>query len=106
MRFSTKVVASDAFFFLHRGLTSSITGDELSESFFLIPSGAEPSAATLKKENLALKAETDTLRRRLEAAEKVLQVRKEQDAQLRDSVYQATKEIVSVILSSLWFHYT
>ncbi|KAF8921523.1 hypothetical protein CPB85DRAFT_1271190 [Mucidula mucida] len=68
-------------------------GDELSESFFLIPLDAEPSASSLKKENTTLKSENETLRRRLEAAEKVLQVRKEQDVQLRDSVYQATREI-------------
>lgn len=78
----------------------ALLGDELSESFFLIPSDHEPSPATLKKENNALTAENDSLRRRLEAAEKVLQLRKEQDAQLRDSVYQATREIVGTSSST------
>ncbi|KAG7452703.1 uncharacterized protein BT62DRAFT_989790 [Guyanagaster necrorhizus] len=68
-------------------------GDELSESFFLIPSDSEPSNAALKKENIGLKVEVETLQRRLEAAEKAMAIRKEQDIQLRDSIYQATKEV-------------
>ncbi len=71
-----------------------IIGDELSESFFLIPSDSEPSHVALKKENVGLKTEVETLRRRLEAAEKAMAIRKEQDIQLRDSIYQATKEVV------------
>ncbi|KAK0459526.1 uncharacterized protein EV420DRAFT_271417 [Desarmillaria tabescens] len=68
-------------------------GDELSESFFLIPSDSEPSHAALRKENIGLKTEVETLRRRLEAAEKAMAIRKEQDIQLRESIYQATKEV-------------
>ncbi|KAG5645004.1 hypothetical protein DXG03_007281 [Asterophora parasitica] len=67
-------------------------GDELSESFFVIPSGNEPSPAALKKENAALKLEAETLKKRLETTERVLQLRKEQDSQLRDSIFQATRE--------------
>ncbi|KAK7466882.1 hypothetical protein VKT23_003945 [Stygiomarasmius scandens] len=65
-------------------------GDELSESFFLIPS--ESSMIALKKENNGLKAEVQALQKRLEATERVLQLRKEQDMQLRDSIVQASKE--------------
>ncbi|KAJ6623411.1 hypothetical protein B0H10DRAFT_789691 [Mycena sp. CBHHK59/15] len=68
-------------------------GDELTESFFLIPSGSESSpATTLKQDNALLKLEVDTLKKRLEATERILQLRREQDAQLRDSIFQATKE--------------
>ncbi|THV08084.1 hypothetical protein K435DRAFT_959533 [Dendrothele bispora CBS 962.96] len=65
-------------------------GDELSESFFLIPS--DSSMIALKRENSALKAEVQTIKKRLEATERVLQLRKEQDMQLRDSIVQASKE--------------
>ncbi|TFK42898.1 hypothetical protein BDQ12DRAFT_676974 [Crucibulum laeve] len=67
-------------------------GDELSESFFVIPSGAEASPAALKKENASLKLEIISMQKRLEATERVLQLRKEQDHQLRDSIFQATRE--------------
>ncbi|KAH9483759.1 hypothetical protein JR316_0003235 [Psilocybe cubensis] len=45
-------------------------GDDLSGSFFLIPSGAEPSPAVLKKENETLKAEINSMKSRLEATER------------------------------------
>ncbi|KIK03837.1 hypothetical protein K443DRAFT_676492 [Laccaria amethystina LaAM-08-1] len=67
-------------------------GDHLSESFCLIPSGDEPSPAALKKENTSLRAETAALQKRLKATERMLQMRKEQDVQLRDSIFQATRE--------------
>ncbi|KAJ6547343.1 hypothetical protein B0H19DRAFT_1165119 [Mycena capillaripes] len=67
-------------------------GDELTESFFLIPSSADSSPATLKQDNASLRIEVDVLKKRLEATERVLQLRREQDAQLRDSIFQATKE--------------
>ncbi|KAJ7582932.1 hypothetical protein C8J56DRAFT_956080 [Mycena floridula] len=53
----------------------------------LIPSDSEPSLQTLKKENTTLKAELENLKKRLETTERVLQRRKEQDVQLRDSIY-------------------
>ncbi|KAJ7470541.1 hypothetical protein FB451DRAFT_1254058 [Mycena latifolia] len=59
-------------------------GDELTESFFLIPSNSDSAPA--------LKLEVESLKRRLETAERILQLRREQDAQLRDSIFQATKE--------------
>ena len=62
----------------------------------MIPNGAEPSAAVLKKENAALKAEITSLKTRLEGTEKVLKLRKEQDAHLRDSIFQATREVLSM----------
>ncbi|KJA27397.1 hypothetical protein HYPSUDRAFT_35294 [Hypholoma sublateritium FD-334 SS-4] len=67
-------------------------GDDLSGSFFLIPSGPEASPAALKKENDKLKAEVSSVRSRLEAAEQILKLRKEQDMQLRDSIFMATRE--------------
>jgi uncharacterized protein YcgL (UPF0745 family) len=70
---------------------ATITGDELSESFFLIPS--ENTMIALKKENNALKAEVQSIKKKLETTERVLQLRKEQDMQLRDSIVQASKEV-------------
>ncbi|KAF8212462.1 hypothetical protein K438DRAFT_1806545 [Mycena galopus ATCC 62051] len=67
-------------------------GDELTESFFLIPSSSDSPPTTLKQDNASLKLEVDVLKKRLEATERVLQLRREQDAQLRDSIFQATKE--------------
>ncbi|KAF9562160.1 hypothetical protein CPC08DRAFT_706887 [Agrocybe pediades] len=67
-------------------------GDDLSGSFYLIPSGAEPSPAVLKKENETLRAEINATKSRLEESERLLKLRKEQDLQLRDSIYLATRE--------------
>ncbi|KAF8969806.1 hypothetical protein BDZ97DRAFT_1792699 [Flammula alnicola] len=67
-------------------------GDDLSGSFFLIPSGSETSPAVLKKENEALKAEVSSTKSRLETAERILKLRKEQDMHLRDSIFMATRE--------------
>lgn len=68
-------------------------GDELSGSFFLIPTGSEASPAALKNENTTLKAEIVSLKNRLETTERVLKLRREQDVHLRDSVFQATREV-------------
>ncbi|KAJ7684968.1 hypothetical protein DFH06DRAFT_1313341 [Mycena polygramma] len=73
-------------------------GDELTESFFLIPSSSESSPATLRQENASLRLEVDSLKKRLQATERVLQLRREQDAQLRDSIFQTTKEVGRVYL--------
>ncbi|KAJ7134968.1 hypothetical protein C8R43DRAFT_1021641 [Mycena crocata] len=67
-------------------------GDDLTESFLWIPSSLEPSPETLKEDNTSLKSEVDSLKQRLETTERILQLRREQDAQLRDSIFQATKE--------------
>ncbi|KAK7023719.1 hypothetical protein R3P38DRAFT_2953885 [Favolaschia claudopus] len=67
-------------------------GDELTESFFLIPSSSDASPAILKQDNASLRLEVESLKQRLEASQRVLQLRRDQDAQLRDSIYQATKE--------------
>ncbi|TFK72517.1 hypothetical protein BDN72DRAFT_792170 [Pluteus cervinus] len=75
-------------------------GDELSESFCLIPSGDEPSPAVLKKENQLLKKELELTKKRLETAERILQARKDQDMQLRDSIVQATREAQRVMGAS------
>ncbi|KAF7295116.1 hypothetical protein MIND_01050000 [Mycena indigotica] len=67
-------------------------GDHLTESFFLIPSDTDPASPSLKQDNVTLKLEIESLKKRLETAERSLQLRKEQDAQLRDSIFLATKE--------------
>ncbi|KAJ8699858.1 hypothetical protein PTI98_002937 [Pleurotus ostreatus] len=67
-------------------------GDELSESFCLVPSGSEPSLAAQKRENAALKAEIEALQSRLEATERVIQLRKDQDLHLRESIVMARRE--------------
>ncbi|KAJ7063096.1 hypothetical protein C8F01DRAFT_1131511 [Mycena amicta] len=67
-------------------------GDHLTESFFLIPSDSESAPTSLKQDNAALKLQIESLNKRLETAERSLQLRKEQDAQLRDSIFLATKE--------------
>ncbi|KII88963.1 hypothetical protein PLICRDRAFT_53460 [Plicaturopsis crispa FD-325 SS-3] len=67
-------------------------GDDSSESFCMIPSGSDPSPSTLKKENAALKAEMNAMRQRLTATERIMQLRKEQDQQLKDSIVMARRE--------------
>ncbi len=72
-------------------------GDELSESFCLVPSGSEPSLAAQKRENAALKAEIEALQSRLEATERVIQLRKDQDLHLRESIVMARREVSIMI---------
>ena len=81
----TESNSSDFFFF--------VEGDDLSGSFCLIPSGPEPSSSTLRKENTSLKTELASMKSRLETAERILKLRKEQDLQLRDSIFMATREV-------------
>ncbi|TFK26417.1 hypothetical protein FA15DRAFT_667509 [Coprinopsis marcescibilis] len=66
-------------------------GDDLSGSFFLIPSGSEPSSAVLRKENTNLKAELIVMADKLKAAENLLKLRKDQDMQLRNSIFEAQR---------------
>ncbi len=70
---------------------ANLTGDDLSESFLVIPSGSEP--VELKKENVALKAELVNMQKQLEMAEKMLHIREKQDQQLRNSIYLAGREV-------------
>lgn len=65
----------------------------MADSFCLIPSKADPSAASLKEENAALKAELEKQRQQLANMELALKVRQEQDLQLRDSIMLARKEV-------------
>ncbi|KAF5324941.1 hypothetical protein D9611_004350 [Ephemerocybe angulata] len=65
--------------------------DDLSGSFCLIPSGSEPAA--LRKENAQLKAEAAAMAERLSATEKLLRLRKDQDMQLRNSIFEAQRAI-------------
>lgn len=69
--------------------------DDLSGSFFVVPTGSEASPAVLKKENATLRVEISTLKNRLEETERVLKLRREQDLHLRDSIFQATREVSS-----------
>ncbi|CAK5277774.1 unnamed protein product [Mycena citricolor] len=71
------------------GDEDSEAGDELAESFYLIPSSAEPTAIELKQENASLTLEIEVLKKRLENVEQAYQ---KKDAHLRDSIYMATKE--------------
>ncbi|KAF9036744.1 hypothetical protein BJ165DRAFT_1559775, partial [Panaeolus papilionaceus] len=66
--------------------------DDLSGSFCLIPTGDEPTPAVLKKDNTSLKNEVAALKAQLEAQDQLLKKRKEQDTQLRDSIFLATRE--------------
>lgn len=70
-----------------------IIGDDLAESFCLIPSESEPAPSMLEKENVALKLEMDEMRRQLAEADRVLQLRKEQDQLLRDSIVMARHQV-------------
>ncbi|KAG7092268.1 hypothetical protein E1B28_008632 [Marasmius oreades] len=74
-------------------------GDDLSESFLVIPS--EATMRALKQENIALKGQVGLLQHRLEATERVLRLRKEQDHYLRDSILQASKEAQRAMGASL-----
>ena len=78
-------------------LSLPLQGDDLSGSFCLIPSGPEPSSSTLKKENTSLKTELASMKSRLEATERILKHRKEQDLQLRDSIFMATREVRIIV---------
>lgn len=68
-------------------------GQDLSESFCLVPLDSEPATSALKKENISLKQEIEEMQRRLAEAERVLQVRKEQDQVLRDSIVMARHQV-------------
>lgn len=70
-----------------------LQGNELSESFYLIPSDSEPSRSVLKKENAHLKQELDVMTKRFTTAERIMHLRKEQDQQLRESIVMARHQV-------------
>lgn len=70
-----------------------MTGDDLSESFYLIPLESDPAPSVLMKENVSLKQEIEEMQRRLAEAERVLHLRKEQDQLLRDSIVMARHQV-------------
>jgi len=74
--------------------------DEMSDSFYIVPTDSGLSQAALKRENVKLKTETESMRLRLETMERAIQLRKEQDMQLRDSIFQATREAQRVMSAS------
>jgi len=75
-------------------------GDDLSESFCLIPLESDPAMA-LKKENVSLKHQIEEMQNRLAEAERVLQLRKEQDQLLRDSIVMARHQAQRAMGASL-----
>ncbi|KAM6501927.1 hypothetical protein JOM56_001904 [Amanita muscaria] len=76
--------------------------DDESDSFYLISTEKDhTSASALKSENASLKTELETLQKRLATMERVIQLRKEQDMQLRDSIFQATREAQRVMGASM-----
>ena len=70
----------------------------MADSFCLIPSKSEPTAAALKEENMSLKAELEKQRQQLATMELALKVRQEQDQHLRDSIMLARKEVSPRVL--------
>ena len=67
--------------------------DGMLESFYLVPTDSGVQPAALRRENAKLKSEMESIQKRCEAMERVIQMRKEQDLQLRDSIFQATREV-------------
>ncbi|KAL7283224.1 hypothetical protein ACG7TL_002651 [Trametes sanguinea] len=67
--------------------------DEMADSFCLIPAKSDPTMASLKEENAALKAELEKQKQQLANMELALKARQEQDQQLRDSIMIARKEV-------------
>lgn len=82
-----------------------MAGDDLSESFYLIPTGPETPLSTLKRENTFLRREVDETQKRLALAERVLQLRKEQDQQLRDSIVLARQQVRSLLFLKRTQHF-
>ncbi|KAH9951394.1 hypothetical protein B0H21DRAFT_685234, partial [Amylocystis lapponica] len=74
--------------------------DDMADSFCLIPSKSDPTVATLKKENAALKSELEEARKQLAAAEGMLKMRQEHDQQLRDSILVAREKAQRAMISS------
>lgn len=70
-----------------------VIGDDLSESFCLIPCESESAKSALMKENVSLKQEIEEMQGRVSKAERVLQLRKEQDQLLRDSIVMARHQV-------------
>jgi hypothetical protein len=83
-----------------------IQGNELSESFYMIPSDSEPSRSDLKKENTSLKQELEAMSKRLTAAERIMQLRKEQDQQLRESIVMARHQVILRSFANLFIRLT
>jgi len=67
--------------------------DDMTESFFVIPSGDEKNK--LRKENAALKAEISTLQNQLGEVNVILKMRQDKDNALRDNILHARREVRS-----------
>jgi predicted nucleic acid-binding Zn-ribbon protein len=55
-----------------------------------------------EKENTKLKSEVETLKKRLAAAERVIQMRREQDQSLRESIVMAKQQVVLLNVNFLY----
>lgn len=71
-----------------------LQGNDLSESFCMIPSDSERPRSDLKKENVSLKQDLEAMSKRLTAAERIMQLRKEQDQQLREIIVMARHQVI------------
>ena len=71
--------------------------DDMTDSFFVIPSKSDSSLSALKKENAVIKAQLEDERKKLAAAERLLKQRQEQDQHLRESIMLARKEVSAFI---------
>jgi hypothetical protein len=56
----------------------------------------------MRKDNAMLKADVEALQKRLAAAERALQLRKDQDQHLRDSIFMARREVHRIYLDLTW----
>jgi len=97
-----KICRNVVFIYLKKSIA---TDDEMSDSFYLVPTDSGLSQAALKRENVQLKTDMESMRQRLETMERAIQLRKEQDMQLRDSIFQATREVgiddISILTSNI-----
>jgi hypothetical protein len=84
--------------FRQQAFNEYYTGDDLSGSFFLIPSGSEPGPVALRKENTELRNEIAAMQERLTATEQLLRLRKEQDTQLRNSIFEVCDEMATFFM--------
>lgn len=72
----------------------------MAESFFMIEA---TGPASLKKENAKLKEELEKTQKRLETMDRIVQMRKDRDMQLQESIHVARKHVCPSTMS-YFFH--